>query len=370
MDLQPTEEHLAVAELTRTIGLDILAPAARTAEEEQAVPDAVWRTLADTGLTLALAEEHGGDGIPDTVTQMIAVENLAYGDSGITMAAVWGGAAALLLSRHGSPEQTADLSRLARDAKARGAVALYEGYGRGPEEFTTTLRTTPDGSLHITGRKVAVPFAATADPLVVVGRDAETGALRAALVPGSDPGVTVEGAGRGLALDAAALATVSFDVTLPASAAVGDGDGDALAGSVDRLRLAAAAAQVGTAMRAVEYASKYATERVAFGRPIAGFQGVAFPLAEALMRIQEVRLEVTEAAVLLDADRYAEAAPAVTRAVNYAGEVAAEATRTAVQTLGGHGFIAEHPVEIWYRAAAALAAIDFDPLRSSFAPAL
>lgn len=180
--------------------------------------------------------------------------------------------------------------------------------------------------------------------------------------------MTVEGAGRGLALDAAALATVSFDVPLPASAAVGDGD--ALAGTVDRLRLAVAAAQVGTAMRAVEYASKYATERVAFGRPIAGFQGVAFPLAEALMRIHEVRLEVTEAAVLLDADRYAEAAQAVTRAVNYAGEVATEATRTAVQTLGGHGFIAEHPVEIWYRAATALAAIDFDPLRSSFAPAL
>ncbi|MFD7056580.1 acyl-CoA dehydrogenase family protein [Streptomyces mirabilis] len=368
MDLQPTEEHLAVAELTRAIGLDVLAPAARKAEEERAVPDDVWRTLVDTGLTMPLSEELGGGGIPDTVTQMIAVENLAYGDPGLTMAALWGGAPALLLSRHGSPEQTANLGRLTRDPQARGAVALYEGFGRGPEDFTTSIATAADKTVRVTGRKVAVPFAGTADPLVVVGRDAQTGALRAVLVPLTAHGVTVQATGPGLALDAAALATVSFDVILPATAVI-DG-GEALATTVHRLRLALAAAQVGTATRAVEYASAYATERVAFGKPIAGFQGVAFPLAEALMRIYEVRAEVFEAAVLVDAERYTEAAPAVTRAVNYASEVAAEATRTAVQTLGGHGFIDEHPVEQWYRSAAALSAIDFDPLRSSFTPAL
>ncbi|WP_206341633.1 MULTISPECIES: acyl-CoA dehydrogenase family protein [Streptomyces] len=367
MDLQPTEEHLAVAELTRAIGLDVLAPAARTAEEERAVPDDVWRTLVDTGLTMPLSEELGGGGIPDTVTQMIAIENLAYGDPGLTMAALWGGAPALLLSRHGSPEQTAGLARLSEDPKARGAVALYEGYGRGPEDFTTTISTAPDGTVRVKGRKVAVAFAETADPLIVVGRDADTGALRASLVPVSAAGVSVRGTTPGLALDAAALATVSFDVTLAAAAAI---DGEELAGTVHRLRLALAAAQVGTATRAVEYASAYATERVAFGKPIAGFQGVSFPLAEALMRIYEVRAEVFEAAVLVDAERYTEAAPAVTRAVNYASEVAAEATRTAVQTLGGHGFIDEHPVEQWYRSAAALSAIDFDPLRSAFTPAL
>ena len=45
---------------------------------------------------MAVPEQFGGGGIPDTVTQMIAVEGLAYGDPGITMASVWGGAAALL----------------------------------------------------------------------------------------------------------------------------------------------------------------------------------------------------------------------------------------------------------------------------------
>jgi alkylation response protein AidB-like acyl-CoA dehydrogenase len=60
----------------------------------------------------------------------------------------------------------------------------------------------------------------------------------------------------------------------------------------------------------------------------------------------------------------------VARAVNYAGVVATQTTRDAVQVLGGHGFIADHPVELWYRNAATLSALDFDPLRSTFEPAL
>ena len=123
-----------------------------------------------------------------------------------------------------------------------------------------------------------------------------------------------------------------------------------------------------SARRAVDYASNYATERVAFGRPIAAFQGVSFLMAEALTRIAAVRLDLLDAAAQIDCGTVAE--DAVTWAVNYATAAATQATRDAVQVLGGHGFITDHPVELWYRAAAALAALDFDPACSSFDPAL
>jgi alkylation response protein AidB-like acyl-CoA dehydrogenase len=370
MDLEPADEHIAVAEVARGIGLDLLSPAARQAETDAAVPDGVWKTLTETGLTAPVPEEFGGGGVPDTVTQMIAVENLAYGDPGITLAALGSGAAALVLARHGSPHQTGLLRALVRDPGSRGAVALYEGHGRAPGEFATTIGVTAEG-LHIRGRKVAVPFAAAADPLIVVGADPATGGLRAAIVPSSGPGVVIEADDRGLALDAMAAATVSFDVTVPVQNLVGGpDDAETLANTIGRIRLSVAAVQVGTAQRAVDYAAKYATERVAFGRPIAGFQGVSFPLAEAQIRIQEARLEIAEVATLLDGDESGNPEEAVTRVVNYASEVAAEATRDAVQTLGGHGFIVEHPVELWYRSAAALSTVDFDPLCSSFEPAL
>jgi alkylation response protein AidB-like acyl-CoA dehydrogenase len=42
--------------------------------------------------------------------------------------------------------------------------------------------------------------------------------------------------------------------------------------------------------------------------------------------------------------------------------LAVRATRSAINTLGGHGFLTDHPVERWFRAAVTLAAVDFDPL--------
>jgi alkylation response protein AidB-like acyl-CoA dehydrogenase len=50
--------------------------------------------------------------------------------------------------------------------------------------------------------------------------------------------------------------------------------------------------------------------------------------------------------------------------VGRCGEVALQTTRDGVQTLGGHGFIREYPVERWYRSAAVLTAMDFDPLEA------
>ncbi|ANQ75899.1 MULTISPECIES: acyl-CoA dehydrogenase family protein [Rhodococcus] len=370
MNLLPDEDHEAVAELARSIATDILSPAAREAEREQSVPKDVWSKLFDSGLTVPIPEEFGGGGVPDTITQLLAVENLAFGDAGIAMAAVWSGAAGGLIARHGTASQTDGLRIFASSPDARGAVALYEGHGRGPAELETTIAIDGD-TVRVTGRKVGVAFAASADPLVVVGRDAQDGRLRAVVLASGDAGVTVDDVTRGIALDAAASGSITFDVTTTTDALLGGTDADAVAltTSVQRLRLLNAAAQVGTAQRAIEYAAAYATTRIAFGTPIATFQGISFPLAEAVMQLDAARLEISDVAERLDL-AVGVGEVDVARAVSYASEIALEATRDSVQTLGGHGFITDHPVEIWYRSAAALSALDFDPTRSSFEPAL
>jgi len=362
VNLEPAPEQLEVAELARELGVEVLAPAAREAEAARAVPENVWKTLFATGLTVPVPEELGGSGIGDTATLMIALENLAYGDPGITLAAFSSGAAALLLARHGGSDHAALVRSLITEPGTRAAVALYEPQGRGASEFATTIEVTGD-EVRVRGRKVAVAFGAEADPLIVVGVEQSAGGVRAVLVPRTAPGLTVTPHGGSLALEAMAPATVAFDTAVPVSNLL---DASGLLNTIGRIRLAVAAIAVGTGQRAVDYAAQYATERVAFGRPIASFQGVSFPLAEAQMRMAESRLEIAESAARLDDD----AAEDVSRAVGYAGEVAAEATRAAVQTLGGHGFIAEHPVELWYRSAAALSTLDFDPVCSSFQAAL
>jgi alkylation response protein AidB-like acyl-CoA dehydrogenase len=372
LDLEPAAEHLAVAEVSRNIGLELLSPAARDAEAARAVPAAVWKSLLESGLTVPVPEERGGGGVPDTLTQMIAIENLAYGDPGIALASAWSGGAAFLLGRHASADHDDLITALVSDQDARGSIALYEGFGRAPSEFATTVTVQSDGSVKVVGRKVGVPFAAEAANLIVVGSDAATGKLRAVIVASGTPGVLVEANPGNLALDAAGTASVSFDVSVPAANLVGgaDADSQALAGTVERIRLVTAAVQIGMAQRAIDYASNYAVDRIAFGRPISSFQGISFPLAEAQMRVAELRLELSEVATGLENEPFSDHSVAVTRLVNYAGEVASESTRNAVQTLGGHGFIIDHPVELWYRSAAALAALDFDLNHSSFQAAL
>jgi alkylation response protein AidB-like acyl-CoA dehydrogenase len=367
-----TDDHLAVRDMCRSIATEVIAPAARTAETDRAVSPAVWKALVETGLTQSVDEQLGGSGVPDTVTQMIAAENLAYGDPGIALAALWNGAVAFLLGRHGAQTHRDRIDQLLGDSEARAGLALYEGYGRSTDELATTIEATATG-VHISGRKVAVPFAATASFFLVAGVDPSSRAFRLAVVPADTSGITLATYEGALALDAAGLGTVGFDVTVPESAVVGgpDTDSPSVSASLQRVRLLLAAVQLGAAQRTIDYASKYATERIAFGKPIAGFQGVSFPLAESQMRLAQLRLEIEEAASRLDQDDdFEDHAEAVSAAVAYAAEVTPEAGRTGVQTLGGHGFIKDHPVEIWYRSTAALSTVDFDPLATAFTAAL
>jgi alkylation response protein AidB-like acyl-CoA dehydrogenase len=329
----------------------------------------VWETLFSTGLAVPASEEFGGGGVPDTITQCVAVEELAYGDPGIALAALWSGSAAMLLSLCGSAEQKQQhLPSLATDPRSRGAIAIYEGFGRAPSEWTTSLRKN-GGCWELSGRKVAVAHAAEANPLIVVGLESGSGRLVAAIVPSSSSGVTISPDDRHIALDAAPTFTITMhEEFVPGGEILPADDGVALDQAVGRLRLLLAAANIGCARRAVEYAAAYALQREAFGKPIAAFQGVSFLLAEASMRVQAARLDTHYAASLIDAGESAE--EAVSQAVNYASVAATQSTRDSVQVLGGHGFITDHPVELWYRSAAAISAIDFDPLLSSFEPAL
>jgi alkylation response protein AidB-like acyl-CoA dehydrogenase len=370
IDLEMSDEAQAVVDLVDQLGRSVLAPAARRAEAERRVPDEVRATLLDTGLVVPLPEELGGGGVPDAVTQVLATEGLAQGDPGLTLAALGAGGAGLLIALCGTAAQQEALLPALAAGESDATVALYEGYGRSPSELTTTVTAVGGGRWRVAGRKVGVVGAAGADPVVVVGRDPEAGRLRAVLLP-AGAGAVVEPEAGSLALDAARTATLTIEGEHGAGDLLGGDGADpaALEQAVGRLRLAVGAAAVGTGRRAVEYASEYATGRVAFGRPIAAFQGVSFLLAEAATRLAAARLSVLGAAERIDAGAD-DTEDEVTEAVNYAGYAATQATRDALQVLGGHGFITDHPVELWYRSAAALAALDFDPLRSSFEPAL
>jgi alkylation response protein AidB-like acyl-CoA dehydrogenase len=373
VDFELTYEQQAVRDLADRLSLDCIGGAARAAERAGSVPRDVWAKVAATGMMPAVPQEYGGGGLLDPLTLTLVVEALAHGDAAIATALAWSSHAALLIARCGTAaQQSRHLAGFAFDPDTRGAVACHEGFGRAPSEYQTRIGRGAAGAWRVVGRKLAVVHGAGANPLIVVGKDPADDRLRAAVVCASDPGVTLRSGAAMIGLEAAPTASLAFDLTVAEDQLLGGVDADPihLARSVAEARLTTASLALGCAQCAREYASEYARGRVAFGRPIAGFQGVAFMMADAEVQINAGRLEVWDVASRLDTMPPNELESAVGAAIAYAGAVAAKIARDCVQVLGGHGFICDHPVELWYRSTAALNALDFDVTRSSFIAAL
>ena len=108
-----------------------------------------------------------------------------------------------------------------------------------------------------------------------------------------------------------------------------------------------AAGAVGVARAAFEYATEYARERKAFGKPILAKQGVSFKLADMAMEIEASRLLIWRACAALDAGEDAGLLGSYAKA--FAADAAMRATTDAVQILGGAGIMRDHPVEKWIR---------------------
>jgi alkylation response protein AidB-like acyl-CoA dehydrogenase len=126
-------------------------------------------------------------------------------------------------------------------------------------------------------------------------------------------------------------------------------------------RIYVASLLVGVMRAAAEFSRAYAMERVAFGRPIAHHQALAFLISDMASAVDGARLLVQEAAWHLDqaADLASEPeidseAEICATAFLEAAESALFVTPNGVQILGGHGFMQDYPVEKWMREARAL----------------
>jgi hypothetical protein len=119
-----------------------------------------------------------------------------------------------------------------------------------------------------------------------------------------------------------------------------------------RIGLVGAARSVGVARAAFEVAKSYAQERQAFGKPIAHFQSIAFLASDMATRVEVMRTTVQRAAWAFDQGEE-DALKLAAMAIAECHEGAMFVTNSAVQVLGGAGFIQDFPVEKWMRDAKA-----------------
>jgi acyl-CoA dehydrogenase len=124
--------------------------------------------------------------------------------------------------------------------------------------------------------------------------------------------------------------------------------GSATLGTFEQTRPMVAAQALGITRAALEYMTAYANRREAFGAPIIDNQGIAFPMADIATQLDAARLLTWRASwMAANGVPFERAEGSMSKLA--ASELAIKATERAIQTLGGWGYISDHPVEKWYR---------------------
>jgi alkylation response protein AidB-like acyl-CoA dehydrogenase len=124
-----------------------------------------------------------------------------------------------------------------------------------------------------------------------------------------------------------------------------EGEGRKIAmGTLTRSRPAAGAQAIGIAQGALEYAIRYANERIQFRKPISSFQAIQFMIADMATQVEAGRSLVYQAAARIDAGiEDTEKLAAISKC--FASNVAMKVTTDTVQILGGYGYMKDYPLE-------------------------
>jgi alkylation response protein AidB-like acyl-CoA dehydrogenase len=373
LDLTRTDEFRALRSAVRDVAENHIMTMTTHPDRSTILPETALRVLDAMGLRSPRDADDGGQGIPGYIEWALIAEELGKGDAGTALDVVLGAYAAIIVGRCGADRHRRGLVP-ADSGSPRGTMLYFEGFGRAPLELETTATAAGDGWA-VSGRKTAVIRPDSSDYGVVIARRGTAGLCAVHLPRACLATLSVirdDGAAGKIGLRSAATSTVGL-AALTGGELLDTGPEIELHRSLAGMRLAVASILIGTADAAIRYAAGYAADREAFGRPIAGFQGVAFPLVDAEIALDAARLAIWDLAAGIDRapdPRYADPsyadprylAEATSAAVAAAAQAGAVGTAIAVNTLGGHGYLTDHPVERWYRDAAALAAIDFDPL--------
>lgn len=346
----PTDEQRMLTEMVQRYARRNMRQAYRQAEEARELPPEVIAQGWELGLLPAtLPEEFGGFGEYSALTGAIYAEELGYGDLAITLDLLSPNLVAIPILLCGTQAQKEQYLPSFCDVEAPKATAAFleATISFDPTKLDTSAQLEGDTYV-IRGQKAMVINAEGAEFMLVYAREEPSQQTQAFLVRTDQPGITITDRDMWMGFHALRTYQVEFDgVTVPAQNRLGGEEGIDLQKILNSSRIALAAAGVGLARAAYEYALAYAKEREAFGEPIAHRQSIAFMLAEMAIEIDAARMLTWEAAWKLD--RGENATHDAYLAAQYVADMALMVTDSAVQILGGHGYIREHPVELWLR---------------------
>jgi alkylation response protein AidB-like acyl-CoA dehydrogenase len=316
-------------------------------------PD-LWRKLAEQGwLGLIYPEAYGGAGLGVVDLTVLMEEMGRTVLPGPYFSTVLLGGLAILEA--GSESQKETWLTKTAEGEARVTLAWTEPNARWDAQGITLRARPAAGGFMLSGTKLFVHDAHTADALVVAARTAD-GAnpkegvslflvprdarhLEVKLLPTMD--------------QTRKLCEVSLnDVAVTPDALVGERDRGWLPLSrvIERATVGLCAEMCGGAQKVLEMTTEYAKIRVAFGKPIGSYQGVKHKLADMLVDVENAKSITYYAAWAVD-EGVAEAPLAASMAKAYVSDAYRKVAAAGIQLHGGIGFTWEHDMHLYFKRA-------------------
>jgi butyryl-CoA dehydrogenase len=355
MDFELTDEQRLVKETARAFTDNEIVARARENDRAGHFDLEIVQKMADQGYLGAIVpQEYGGAGL-DYLTYGLIVEEIGRGDSALrTVVSVQTSLVCSAIVRWGTEEQKQRYLPKLCSGEWLGCFGLTEpDTGSDAANQRTRARRTDDGWV-INGAKMWISMGNHAKVAMIFAQtDPEKAhkGLACFLVEteGNDGYQPQEIHGK-LGLRASDTAAISLsDCQVGEDAMLGTiGDGFKIAmTSLESGRYSVAAGCVGICQGCVDYSVTYAKERQQFGRPIASFQLVQAMLADMKVQTDAARMLVYRAAFLKDTGQPNSTETSIAKL--YATEAANNCATTAIQVLGGSGYVDDHPVERYFR---------------------
>jgi len=356
MDIFCNEEHDLIRQTVRDFAEKEIRPIARELDEKEEFSIDLTRKMGEIGLFGMVVDENYNGQSFDTLSYIIAVEELARIDS--SQAATVAAHNSLGIGpiyTYGSDKQKEKyLPRLTTGEYLWG-FGLTEPNAGSDSRGTRTTAKLDGKEWVINGSKIFITNAASSITLgttVQVKTRDRSGRknLSAIIVEQNTPGFRAEEMKNKMMWRASNTAQLYFDnCRVPRENLLGKvGMGSKIMLSIlDSGRLSISAMGLGLAQGAFEMALKYANQRKQFGRFIGKFQGVSFKLAEMATKIEAARNMLYKACWLKDKNRSFAKEAAMSKL--FCSEVARDVADHAIQIHGGYGLMKDYDIERFYR---------------------
>lgn len=326
----------------------------RNCDFERQYPYEAYEKIAKQGwLGILIPEEHGGAG-GDIFDYSLMAEGLGKFGFDFACSVLVPTFTAMNIIKYGTPEQQARYVKPFIDGRIRFSVSISEpDAGSDAANTRTHARQDTNGDWVVSGSKLWCSGAAADDTIIAMLVRTDTAnkhdGLSVLLVPNDTPGLDIRKLPT-LSRHATGTTEIFLDeVRVPEDALLGEvGQGwKIITDHLELERCAVAAAYVGNAQTAVDTATRYAHERVQFGRPIYDFQVLKHTLADCQTQVDAARLLCYRAARMKAANR--PAARETSMAKLYGSETLKKCALDGMQILGGYANLPEGDMERYLR---------------------